>query len=80
MVMLVLIAGLALITGSRLSSGFIPEEDQGYLYLNVQLPNASSLQRTDAVCRRIEQISPAQADQKGQQDWSEHVQADQEEE
>ncbi|MBU1734334.1 MAG: multidrug efflux RND transporter permease subunit [Verrucomicrobia bacterium] len=35
---------------------FIPEEDQGYMYINVQLPNAASLQRTDAVCQQIEEI------------------------
>ena len=36
--------------------GFIPDEDQGILLVNVQLPNAASLVRTDAVCRRIEDI------------------------
>src|ERR1700681_3782875 len=33
--------------GSRLPSGFLPEEDQGYVYLALQLPDASSLERTD---------------------------------
>jgi len=42
--------------GTQLPSGFIPTEDQGYVYLNVQLPNASSLQRTDEVCKKIEAI------------------------
>ncbi len=42
--------------GTQLPSGFLPIEDQGYVYLNVQLPNASSLQRTDEVCRKIEAI------------------------
>ena len=37
-------------------SGFIPEEDQGYLFGVVQLPRASSLQQTDAVSRQIEDI------------------------
>jgi HAE1 family hydrophobic/amphiphilic exporter-1 len=45
--------------GSRLPGGFLPEEDQGYLYMAVQLPDAASLQRTDAVCRRIEEILAA---------------------
>jgi HAE1 family hydrophobic/amphiphilic exporter-1 len=36
--------------------GFVPEEDQGYLLINVQLPDASSLQRTDAVMRKVESI------------------------
>src|ERR1019366_8582450 len=33
-----------------------PEEDQGYAYINVQLPNAASFERTDAFCRRVEEI------------------------
>ena len=40
--------------GRRLPSGFIAEEDQGFLLMNVQLPDAASLQRTDAVTRKIE--------------------------
>ena len=42
--------------GMKLPSGFLPEEDQGYFYLEVQLPEAASLQRLDAVCRKIENI------------------------
>jgi HAE1 family hydrophobic/amphiphilic exporter-1 len=56
---MLLLAGVAVLAGmlgARLPGGFLPEEDQGYLYLAVQLPNAASLQRTDAVCRRVEQI------------------------
>jgi hydrophobic/amphiphilic exporter-1 (mainly G- bacteria), HAE1 family len=37
-------------------SGFVPEEDNGYFLINLQLPDASSLQRTDAVARKIEAI------------------------
>src|SRR6059036_3746259 len=40
--------------GSRLPSGFLPEEDQGYVFLALQLPDASSLERTDQVCHKIE--------------------------
>jgi HAE1 family hydrophobic/amphiphilic exporter-1 len=40
--------------GSKIPSSFLPDEDQGYLYINLQLPNAASLQRTDAVARKIE--------------------------
>jgi HAE1 family hydrophobic/amphiphilic exporter-1 len=56
---MLLLVGFIVVTGllgSRLPSGFLPEEDQGYLFLAVQLPNAASLQRTDAVCSQIEQI------------------------
>src|SRR4051812_24453804 len=42
--------------GSRLPSGFLPEEDQGYVFLALQLPDASSLERTDAACRKIEEF------------------------
>ena len=42
--------------GSRIPAGFLPEEDQGYLYVNVSLPAAASLQRTDALCRKVEDI------------------------
>ncbi len=42
--------------GSRLPTGFVPEEDQGYLFANVQLPDAASMQRSDVVCRRVEKI------------------------
>ncbi len=53
---LLLITGLTGLLGGRLPGGFLPEEDQGYLFAGVQLPDASSLQRTSAVCRQIEEI------------------------
>jgi HAE1 family hydrophobic/amphiphilic exporter-1 len=53
---LVLVAGLAGLLGGKLPGGFLPEEDQGYMYAGVQLPDASSLQRTSEVCRQIEEI------------------------
>jgi HAE1 family hydrophobic/amphiphilic exporter-1 len=56
MLLLAGVAVLAGLLGSRLPGGFLPEEDQGYLYLAVQLPNAASLQRTDVACRRVEEI------------------------
>ena len=56
MLLLVGVTVLAGLAGSRLPGGFLPEEDQGYLYLAVQLPNAASLQRTDEVCKQVEEI------------------------
>jgi len=56
MVFLLVVAVAAGWLGSQLPGGFLPMEDQGYVYLNVQLPEASSLQRTDEVCRKIEAI------------------------
>ena len=42
--------------GSILPRGFVPDEDQGIFFINLQLPPASSLQRTDAVMRKVEDI------------------------
>ena len=40
----------------KLPSSFLPPDDNGYIFLNVQLPDAASLERTDAVCRKVEKI------------------------
>jgi HAE1 family hydrophobic/amphiphilic exporter-1 len=56
MLMLVGVAVLAGLLGSRLPQSFVPDEDQGYFYLNVQLPQGASLQRTDVVGREIDAI------------------------
>ena len=42
--------------GNLVPGGFIPEEDMGYFLVNVQLPDASSLQRSDEVTKQIEEI------------------------
>ncbi len=54
--LLVIVTVFAGLLGSRLPGGFIPEEDQGYLYVNVQLPAAASLQRTAAVNDKLDAI------------------------
>ena len=56
MLLLLGIAVMAGLLGSGLPTGFLPMEDQGYVFMNVQLPEASSLQRTNKVCREIEAI------------------------
>jgi hydrophobe/amphiphile efflux-1 (HAE1) family protein len=38
-------------------TGFIPEQDKGYLLVNVQLPDGASVQRTQAVMQRVEAIA-----------------------
>ena len=56
---LVLLAGFGVAAGyfsAKVPSSFLPDEDQGYLYINLQLPNAASLQRTDAVAHKIEEL------------------------
>jgi HAE1 family hydrophobic/amphiphilic exporter-1 len=42
--------------GSRLPQGFLPDEDQGYVFAGLQLPNAASLQRNDDASRKIEEM------------------------
>ncbi|MEA3277887.1 MAG: multidrug efflux RND transporter permease subunit [Pseudomonadota bacterium] len=49
-----LIAGTVWMFGN-LPSGFLPEEDQGYFFMEVQLPDAASLTRTETVLERVEQ-------------------------
>jgi len=58
-VALILLAGFAVAAGffgSKVPSSFLPDEDQGYLYVNLQLPTAASLQRTDEVAAKIENV------------------------
>jgi len=45
--------------GSRLPSSFLPDEDQGYIFVNMQLPSAASLERTDAAAGDVEKILAA---------------------
>ena len=54
--LLLLTAGTTLFI-KALSTGFIPTEDQGLIFVNVQLPSASSLQRTDAVMKQLVSIT-----------------------
>ncbi len=42
--------------GMLVPSGFLPEEDQGYMLVNIQLPDAASIQRTDEIAKQAETI------------------------
>jgi HAE1 family hydrophobic/amphiphilic exporter-1 len=56
---ILLLAGLTVLTGMigrRVPTSFLPDEDQGYMFAGVQLPNAASAQRTSEVLRQVEQI------------------------
>jgi hydrophobic/amphiphilic exporter-1 (mainly G- bacteria), HAE1 family len=58
-VIVVLLAGFAVAGGffaNRIPTSFLPDEDQGYAYVNVQLPNGASLERTRAVVQEVEKI------------------------
>jgi HAE1 family hydrophobic/amphiphilic exporter-1 len=59
LVILVAFALLAGRFGGKIPKSFLPMEDQGYFFLNVQLPDASSLERTTQVCKKVEAILAA---------------------
>jgi HAE1 family hydrophobic/amphiphilic exporter-1 len=52
---IVLTAGMGLL-GKLVPGGFMPSEDMGYLMVNIQLPDAASMQRTDVVTKKVEDI------------------------
>ena len=56
--MLLLVAVMAgiWILGKFVPGGFIPDEDKGYLFVSVQLPEGSSLQRSDEILKQVEAI------------------------
>jgi HAE1 family hydrophobic/amphiphilic exporter-1 len=67
--MLLLAAGLAGYTGwqfTQLPTGFLPTEDQGYLLVHVQLPDASSQERTGEVLDKVDAVV---AGTEGVADW-----------
>src|SRR5665213_2553807 len=60
LVVLVVYGGLLALTWwgfTHTPTGFIPAQDKGYLLVNVQLPDASSVVRTEDVVQRIEKIA-----------------------
>jgi multidrug efflux pump len=60
LLVLLLYGGLIALTGygfATAPTGFVPEQDQGYLLVNVALPDASSVQRTSEVIKQLEEIA-----------------------
>jgi hydrophobic/amphiphilic exporter-1 (mainly G- bacteria), HAE1 family len=54
---LLVVAGVAAWFFSRhLPASFLPDEDQGYLYINMQLPNSASMERTSAAAKQVEDV------------------------
>jgi len=49
--------GLTYIGLTRVPTGFIPNQDKGYLLVNIQLPDSASLERTMAVAEKVEKIA-----------------------
>jgi HAE1 family hydrophobic/amphiphilic exporter-1 len=56
MIGLAAVALLTVLIGNRLPTGFLPQEDQGYFFAAIQLPDAASLQRTDAAAQRVTDV------------------------
>src|SRR5579863_9428052 len=56
MVLLVAAGGAAWFFSKHLPTSFLPDEDQGYLYINMQLPKSASMQRTGVAATRVEQL------------------------
>ena len=59
MAFIVVLVVLTLVFIGRIPAGFIPEEDQGYLMVQATLPDAASLERTDAVMKKAEAVLAA---------------------
>jgi hydrophobic/amphiphilic exporter-1 (mainly G- bacteria), HAE1 family len=55
-VLLVVFGAMAGFFANRVPSSFLPDEDQGYAYVNLQLPNGASLDRTTQVAAQVEKI------------------------
>src|SRR6266850_1381722 len=55
-VLLVVFAGAGFFFANRVPTSFLPDEDQGYAYVSMQLPNGASLERTSAVVEQVEKI------------------------
>jgi HAE1 family hydrophobic/amphiphilic exporter-1 len=55
-IFILIVLGATGFVGKILPGGFMPEEDMGYLFVHIQLPDAASLQRSDAVAKKVEKI------------------------
>ncbi|MCJ7557833.1 MAG: multidrug efflux RND transporter permease subunit [Gammaproteobacteria bacterium] len=55
-ILLAALTAALLLLFKMVPGGFVPEEDQGYILANIQLPDGASLQRTDAIMHKVEQI------------------------
>jgi HAE1 family hydrophobic/amphiphilic exporter-1 len=56
MLLLVIVCGGIWVLGKFVPGGFIPDEDKGYLFVAVELPEGASLQRSDEMLKQVEEI------------------------
>jgi hydrophobic/amphiphilic exporter-1 (mainly G- bacteria), HAE1 family len=55
-VLLLVVTLAAGFIGKKIPTSFLPDEDQGFIYAGLQLPDASSLQRTSEAARQVEDL------------------------
>jgi HAE1 family hydrophobic/amphiphilic exporter-1 len=55
-VLLLVLSAAAGFFANRIPTSFLPDEDQGYAYVNLQLPNGASLERTRAATAEVEKV------------------------
>ena len=56
MLLLVAVCGGIWLLGKAVPGGFIPDEDKGYVFVSIELPEGASLQRADQVLKQVENI------------------------
>jgi hydrophobe/amphiphile efflux-1 (HAE1) family protein len=56
MLILVIVCGGIWGLGKIVPGGFIPDEDKGYMFVAIELPEGASLQRSDEVLKQVEEI------------------------
>jgi HAE1 family hydrophobic/amphiphilic exporter-1 len=56
LIFLVIVSGAAFWIARGIPNSFLPDEDQGYLYVGLVLPDAASLQRTDEASKHVEDV------------------------
>ncbi len=56
MLLLVVVGGGIYLLGKVVPGGFIPDEDKGFLFVAIELPEGASLQRSDEVLKQVEAV------------------------
>jgi len=56
LIFLLLVSAVAFFVARDIPTAFLPEEDQGYLYVGMVLPNSASLQRTEEASKKVEDV------------------------
>src|SRR2546422_462251 len=56
LVVLLAFGAAAAFFANKVPTSFLPDEDQGYLFLHLQLPSAASIERTEDAARKVEKI------------------------